>query len=313
MPYDTVFDARRLTKRFGSTTALDDLTLEIPRGSLVGLIGRNGSGKTTLLHHVTGLQLPTSGECTTLGVPSGELDDDDLARIGFVAQDIRLLAWMRVKEHLTYVGSFYEHWDPDLVERVRDELELDPEQKVGALSKGDLQKLAVLLAVGHRPKLLLLDEPVSNFDPIARERLLRFLTELLTRDRECTIVISSHVLRDVERVVDRVVCLHRGRLVAHEDLDDLKEDFVEWRVTTTGHGLPESFSEPFIVRQEVHDRQARLWVRGAPNGTLGSFRTRHDVEVVPTALTLEQIFPLLVENERRPETSRATASRRPGK
>ncbi len=181
MPDNAVFEARQLTKRFGSTTALDNLSLEIPRGSLVGLIGRNGSGKTTLLHHVTGLQLPTSGECRTFGIASGKLEDDHMARIGFVAQDIRLLAWMRVKDHLAYVGSFYERWDHGLADRLREELELDPEQKVGDLSKGDLQKLAVILAVGHRPKLLLLDEPVSNFDPVVRARMLRFLTELLTR------------------------------------------------------------------------------------------------------------------------------------
>lgn len=293
----TVFEARGLTKRFGRTTALDGLDLEIPRGSLVGLIGRNGSGKTTLLHHVTGLQLPTSGECFTLRVPSGELTDEDLAKIGLVPQDIRLLAWMRVEDHLSYVGSFYEAWDSGLVDRLREELELDPEQKVGALSKGDLQKLAVVLAVGHRPKLLLLDEPVSNFDPIVRERLLRFLTELLTRDRECTIVISSHVLRDVERVVDRVVCLHEGRLVAHAELDELKEQIVEWRVTVLQGELPDEFPESFILRQEIDGKQARLWVRGARNGALEDFRRRHGVEVVPTALTLEQIFPLLITEQ----------------
>ena len=162
------------------------------------------------------------------------------------------------------------------------------------MSKGDLQKLAVVLAVGHRPKLLLLDEPVSNFDPIVRERLLRFLTELLTRDRECTIVISSHVLRDVERVVDRVVCLHKGRLVAHTELDELKEQIVEWRVTAVRGELQDGFSEPFILHQEVDPKQARLWVRGARNGALADFRRRHGVEVVPTVLTLEQIFPLLI-------------------
>ena len=131
-----------------------------------------------------------------------------MIRIGFVPQEIRLIDWMTVEQHLSYVASFYPRWDGERQARLLRELELDTASTVGALSSGNVQKLAVILACCHHPELLVLDEPVSDLDPIARGgRLLEFLLELLRED-ETTIVVSSHVLRDVEKIVDHgCVCL----------------------------------------------------------------------------------------------------------
>ena len=290
------FECHGLTKHNGAVTALDQVTLRLGEGSLVGLIGRNGSGKTTLLHHAAGLVLPSSGSCRTLGVASGELTSRELAQIGFVPQDVRLLGWLRVESHVAYVASFYDRWDRNLEARLFAELELDPGRRVGELSKGDLQKLALILAVCHRPKLLLLDEPVSAFDPIARERLLRFLMERLAEDGS-TIIISSHVLRDVERVVDHVLCLHRGALVADASLDELQETYVEWEVAARGEPLPSAFPEPFILEQQVNCRSARLEVHAGAE-QLEEFRRRHQVEVVVRPLSLDRIFPWLLGGAR---------------
>lgn len=257
------------------------------------MIGRNGSGKTTLLRHIVGLYLPTSGQCHTLGTPTAALGPEQLGRIGVVHQEDRFLHWMTVEQHLAYVGSFYTTWDRHLEQRLCEELEVDRHKKVAALSPGNAQKMAILLAVCHHPKLLLLDEPVSALDPIARERLLSFLLEFL-REGEPTIVISSHVLRDVERIVDWVVCLDSGRLVENVSLDELQERFAEWRVTARGNNLPPSFDEPFIVSQDVNGVQARLLVEGA-DARLDEFTRRHEVEVESRPLNLEKIFPLLVE------------------
>jgi len=280
-------------KAFGRIQALDGVSARVAPGRIFGLLGRNGGGKTTLLRLASGLALPTNGRVSVLGVPSAELGGNELARLGVVHQESRFLGWMRVREHLDYVASFYARWDRPLVRRLMDALELPPEARVGTLSPGNVQKLALVLALGHRPELLLLDEPVSALDPIARETLLTLLLELI-QDGGTTIVISSHLLRDVERVVDWVLCLERGRLVVDAALDDLRERYAEWRVLSRNGPLPERFVEEFVLKQEGDRAQARLLVRDAA-GAQADFERRHHVTVEAVPLNLERMFPLWVE------------------
>ena len=285
----------RLTKRFGATSALDGVSVSVPEGAICGLIGRNGSGKTTLLRHVVGLLLPTSGLCRTLGRPSAELGPDELGRIGFVQQEGRFLGWMSVEQHLRYVASFYDVWDAGREERLVQELELDRRATVASLSPGNVQKLAVILAVCHHPRLLLLDEPVSAMDPIVRERLLSFLIEMLQQD-ELTVVISSHVLRDVERVVDWIVCLEGGRVAEAGPWDALQERYAEWLVTSANGSLPGAFGEPWVIEQAADGTRARLVVLDGDQ-RLEEFQRRHHVVVEPHRLNLERLFPHLIKRK----------------
>ncbi len=286
------FELKDVTRRFDDRVALDDVTLGAPAGSVIGLVGRNGSGKTTLLHTVVGLLLPDGGTCTTLGRPVAELGPNELGRIGMVHQENRFLAWMRVRQHLRYVASFYASWDSKLERRLLGELELDERARIATMSPGNQQKLALVLAVCHRPRLLLLDEPVSALDPLAREALLALLLELV-REGDTTIVVSSHVLRDIERVVDRVVCLDAGQVVADAELDVLKETYAEWRVTSRNGSLPARFAESWILEQEVESHQARLAVCAADEHR-AAFAARWHAEVEVHPLNLERIFPLLL-------------------
>ena len=269
---DAVVETDGLTKTFSGVRALDGVDLSLPRHSIIGLIGRNGSGKTTLVRHIVGLYLPTAGTCSTLGTPSHRLGPSELSRIGMVHQESRLLEWMKVGQHLRFVGSFYERWDRDLERRLLDELELDAGKRVGHLSGGDMQKLAVILAVCHRPQLLLLDEPLAGLDPIAREQVLDYLVETLDEETH-TIVVSSHILRDIERIVDRVVCLDRGRLKAHAALDQLQESYAEWEVRPSEGVLPERFAEPYVLSQDCSPRMARLVVRRPSQERPGGVRS----------------------------------------
>jgi ABC-2 type transport system ATP-binding protein len=287
---DIAFETRALTKTYGETHALADVTLRARAGSVIGLIGRNGSGKTTLLRHVVGLSLPTSGECITLGRPSAELGPDELARIGMVHQDGRHLSWMRVEDHLAYIGSFYARWDDERQRRLARELELDLSQRVGELSPGNKQKMALVMAVCHRPALLILDEPVGAMDPIVRERLLGFLLEMVREDGSTTIV-SSHAMLDVERLVEHVVCLDRGRVRVDASLDELHESYTEWIVT--GRAMPERFSEPYVLEQRVNGARAQLIVKGGDD-SLTAFRERYGVDVERRPMNLERLFPHLV-------------------
>lgn len=293
---DALCEVRHLTKTFGTLRALDDVSLAIPRGSVVGLVGKNGSGKTTLLRHLVGLYLPDAGEAVTLGRPSGDLGAAELARIGFAQQEPRFIDWMSVGHHVRYVASFYPRWDRDLEARLTSELELDPRARVGTLSPGNAQKLGLLLAVCHHPELLLLDEPVNALDPIARERFLAFLLAGV-REEGTTVVISSHVLRDVEAVVDWLICLDGGRLAESASFDELRERYEEW-VVTSREPLPERFDEPFVLRQDVNCNVARLLVAGGGEALAG-FQARYGVQVVVRPLNLERIFPLLVGEGRR--------------
>jgi len=287
-----VFETNGLTKRFDDVTALDRIDLRVRRPSIVWLLGKNGSGKTTLIRHLMGLQLPTAGTVATLGRTSSALGHDELVHIGYVPQEIQLLDWMTVEQHLHYVSCFYPKWDREREQRLLAELELESSTAVGALSTGNLQKLAIMLAVCHHPRFLVLDEPVSDLDPIARARLLDFLLELLRED-EATILVSSHVLRDVEKVVDWVICLDGGRVVTDAALDELKELYSEWLVVSNDGDLPERFSEPFVLAQEISGRQARLLVKTGAS-EIERFRTAHGVEVTGRPLNLEEMFPVLV-------------------
>ncbi len=286
-----------LRKSFDGHLALDALTLEVPAGRVVGLLGRNGSGKTTLIHTACGLILPTEGTCQTLGEDCAVLDSPQLNRIGVVFQEERFVDWMTVRQQLEFNSSFYPGWDQARERRLLEDLEIDPKRKISQLSTGDRQKVAILLAVCHHPALLLLDEPVSALDPIIRNRLLRFLVDLIAEDG-CTILVSSHVLTDVEKIVDWILCLDRGRLVTNEALDDLQESYAEWIVSSADAQLPKVYSEPWVLSHEGDDLQARLLVRIPEEAVANRFLDTHGANAERRPLNLDQLFPLLLAGNR---------------
>jgi ABC-2 type transport system ATP-binding protein len=218
------FEFRDVTKRFGNKVALEAVSLTVPPRSIIGLIGRNGSGKTTLLRHITGLYLPTSGECETLGCRTADLGAAELSRIGSVNQHDTFIEWMKIEQFLRYIETFYTSWDRQLEAHLVEELEVDVTARIGTLSPGTSQKVGLIAATCHHPSLLLLDEPLSDLDPIVRARTISMLLDRFNDD-ELTMVISSHMLHDIERIVDRIVCVERGRIVADAPLDELREKY----------------------------------------------------------------------------------------
>ncbi len=283
-----------ISKHFGAQTALRDVSFEIPEGRVVGLLGRNGAGKTTLLDLACGLLLPTAGSVRTLGRSACELDAPELNRLGVVRQEPRFFEWMTVAKQLDFTASFYAHWDAALEKRLLGELELDATRKIVQLSQGDQQKLSLILAVCHRPSLLLLDEPMSALDPIIRARTLDLLLERLREDG-CTVVVSSHLLGDVEKVIDWVVCLDRGELAVSAAFDELQESYAEWLVHAVTGALPETFSEAYVLSREGGPKQARVRVCTEDvDEAAREFAARHRVEVKSRMLNLDEMFPLLL-------------------
>jgi ABC-2 type transport system ATP-binding protein len=212
-------EAAELGKRYGRRWALQDCTLSIPAGRVVGLVGANGAGKTTLLHMVVGLLMPTSGEVTVLGRAPAD-GPAQLARVGFLAQDAPLYSTLTVADHLHLGYSLNEHWDDDSAWRRIDDIGLDPDQRAGQLSGGQRAQLALTLAIAKRPELLILDEPVAGLDPLARREFLMLLMTNVA-EHDLTVVLSSHLISDIERVCDHLVVLAGSRVQVAGDVHDL--------------------------------------------------------------------------------------------
>ncbi|MEJ3748863.1 ABC transporter ATP-binding protein [Actinomycetes bacterium KLBMP 9797] len=214
-----MLSAEGLTKRYGRRPALTDCWLSVPRGRIVGLVGPNGAGKSTLLQLACGLIQPTSGTLRVFGAPPAA-DAAHLARVGFVAQDTPVYAGLTVAEHLRLGARLNPGWDADLAHRWLARAGLDPRQKAGRLSGGQRAQLALTVAAGKRPELLILDEPAAALDPLARVGFLRSLRELVA-ELGAGAVLSSHLLGDVERVCDHLIVLSGSRVRAAGDVRDL--------------------------------------------------------------------------------------------
>jgi ABC-2 type transport system ATP-binding protein len=216
---DTVLRASGLGKRYRQRWALSDCTLAVPAGKVVGLVGPNGAGKTTLLQLAAGLLRPTAGTVEVLG-GSPAATPAQLARVGFVAQNTPAYASLSVADHLHLGAWLNPHWDNDLAERRIERLGLDRRRRAGRLSGGQRAQLALTLAIAKRPELLILDEPVADLDPLARSEFLQELSAVVD-EQALSVVLSSHLIADIERVCDYLVVLVDSRLRVAGSIDEL--------------------------------------------------------------------------------------------
>jgi ABC-2 type transport system ATP-binding protein len=214
-----VIEAEGLGKRYRRQWALTDCTLSIPAGHVVGLVGLNGAGKTTLLNLATGMLAPTTGTIEVLGGRPAA-GPAQLARVGYLAQDAPVYAGLSVADHLKLGAHLNPGWDAALAGRRIDQLDLDRGRKAGKLSGGQRAQLALTLALGKRPELLILDEPVASLDPLARREFLQALMGTVAED-EVSVVLSSHLISDLERVCDYVVVLADSRVRIAGPVDEL--------------------------------------------------------------------------------------------
>ena len=212
-----------LRKSFGGRAVLRDVHLEVPAGSIFGFLGLNGAGKTTLIRILLGLLQPDAGRCTVAGIDPRTRPIEVRRCIGYMAENQTMYGWMRVQELTEWVARFYPAWDSVFAEELRKQMRLDPDQKVGALSKGQTSRLALLLALAHRPKLVILDDPTLGLDPIARRDLLRDVIGHL-QNQGITVFFSSHLLYEIEPICDRVAILHEGHILKCAPVDELREN-----------------------------------------------------------------------------------------
>jgi ABC-2 type transport system ATP-binding protein len=221
---DSPLHCERIVKRYDTNRVLNDITLSLPQGSILGLVGRNGAGKTTLIRILLGLLVPDSGTAAVLNEPALFMTDSSKTRLGYVPQQPDALGWMRVGDMLTFVGSFYPKWDHQYVGDSLLRWNIAPSRPLAKLSPGERQRVALIRALALRPQLLILDEPAAALDPVARRDLLR---ELALRGGEfgATVLFSTHIVSDLERVASHIACLHDGRLIVNTSMDTLKESY----------------------------------------------------------------------------------------
>jgi ABC-2 type transport system ATP-binding protein len=217
-----VVELKNISRRFGEKLALDDVTFRVPAGTVVGLVGENGAGKTTLIKHILGLLKAQTGTARVFGLDPVADPVGVLSKIGYLSEEPDMPGWMRIRELIRYVAAFYPTWDHKYAEQLREEFELDPNAKVKHLSKGQRARAGLLIALAYRPPLLLLDEPSSGLDPIVRRDILGAIIRTIA-DEGRTVLFSSHLLSEVERVSDRVAMIRSGRILFCDELDRIKQ------------------------------------------------------------------------------------------
>ena len=219
---ESVISVSELTRRFGATTALDSVSVSLPRGAVYGLVGANGAGKTTLIRHILGLLRAQSGSVRVFGLDPVADPVAVLSRIGYLSEENDLPGWMRVDELIRYTSAFYPKWEDDYAEELRRTFALDAAAKIKDLSKGQKARAGLLIALAHRPELLVLDEPSSGLDPLVRRDILGAVIRTIA-DEGRTVLFSSHLLQEVEQVADHVTMIHQGAIVLSAPLDDIRE------------------------------------------------------------------------------------------
>ena len=211
-----------LTKRYGTETALDGVDLRVPEGAVYVLIGANGAGKSTTIKLLLNLERADSGVAEVFGLDTRRCGPKVRAQIGYVPERHDAgYAWMTCGRLLEHVAAYYPAWDHSYADRLITALDVRRDKKIGSLSKGDTRRVQLIMALAHRPALLLLDEPTDGLDPVVRKRVLTLLAEHLA-DSPTTVLITTHHIHEVESLADHVGILRAGRLVIQVPRDELQ-------------------------------------------------------------------------------------------
>ncbi len=277
-----------LRKSFGRSEVLRGVDLAVPRGAVVGLLGTNGAGKSTLIKCLLGLLKITAGSATVLGEDPWTLSAAAKARIGYVPQVVHLYPWMKVAQVIQYTAAFYPKWDHVWCDELVDQWDLDRSASIRTLSTGQLQRLGLILGMGHRPDLYVLDEPAASLDPAGRRSLLRSLLEV-SEDSEHSILFSTHITSDLERIASHVAIMGDGVIDYFGELDELKDSVKRIRVHSPTD-LPADFSLPGSLRTEVIGQSAIVAVAEIDNEFVDQVRKRFHATVEIEDLNLEDIF-----------------------
>ncbi len=236
-----VVDISGLSRSFGARLALDDVTLQIPKGVVMGLVGLNGAGKTTLIKHILGLYRAQTGTISVFGKDPTRDPENVLSQIGSLTEEDTLPGWMRVRQIHRFAAAFYPTWDENYAQELLQTFKLEPDKKIKQMSKGQRARVGLTLALAHRPALLVLDEPSSGLDPVVRNDILGAIIRTIA-DQGNTVLFSSHLLDEVQRLSDTVGVIRDGKLVEFGPLDEMQTKYQRVRVRTKDTSTPPDLS-----------------------------------------------------------------------
>lgn len=293
---DNVVEVTNLSRRFGNTQALDDVSLTVKPGLVYGLVGANGQGKTTLIRHLLGLLRAQTGTVRLFGLDPVKDPVAVLERVGYLSEERELPNWMRITELMRYTAAYHPNWDQSYADELLGTFGLDGSKKVKDLSKGMRAQTGLIAAVAHRPDLLLLDEPSTGLDAVVRKDILNAIIRAVAEDGR-TAIFSSHLLDEVELMSDYVFMIDSGRLVLSGDLDEVKErhrlltvQFPEER-----EALP---SIPGVLSAKQIGRTFTIVCNEAGDQTVEALRTLGGEISGSRTASLQEIFVALVGHDR---------------
>lgn len=214
-----VLHCENLTKKYGKLLALDSINISLNSGKIVGLLGPNGSGKTTLIKIINGLLTPNEGSITINGYNPGP---ETKAVVAYLPDNMYLNSWMTVKQIVEYFEDFYEDFRPALAYEMMERLNISPKNKLKTLSKGNKEKVCLILTMSRNAKLYVLDEPIAGVDPAARDYVIS--TIINNYNPEATVLISTHLISDIEQVLDEVIFIQNGKILLQKSVDDIREE-----------------------------------------------------------------------------------------
>lgn len=285
------FEATRVIKSYATgSRVLEGLSLTVPRGRVLGLLGRNGSGKTTLLRCALGLLRPQYGEIRLLGERFVDAPPAHKARIAYVSQTGACPGWASLREMATINALLYPRWDDALLRKLASRFGIPTEFPLGRLSVGERQLALLALAFATRPELMLLDEPAAGLDPVSCRHLLGSVAEAIAELDGVSIIMSTHRLQDVERTADSVAVLREGKIIAHEDLDTLRGETRRIQILFATGAAPADFVVPGALRVTREGAVINAIVRLADFSALDALRAHPGVTVVEHPVGLEELF-----------------------
>jgi ABC-2 type transport system ATP-binding protein len=283
------------TKRFGSRTAVADLSLEVPRGAVLGLLGQNGAGKSTTIKTLLNLHRPTSGRLAVLGLDSVRQSIELRRRVGYLPEEPSYYKWMTVDEAVRFNAAFFPQWDKALADDLLKKLELPRDRRLRELSRGMQAKVGLVIALAPRPEVLILDDPTSGLDAVVRREFLEAMIANVQAEGG-TVLFSTHLLHEMERVADEVAILHHGRLLLRDSLENLKAATKKLRVVYPDR-VPERIELPGLLRVVRNTHQALITVGGYDGRVAEQLRADGAESVEALDLSLEEIFVEAVQGQ----------------
>lgn len=286
----------RVSKRFGSQVALDDVSLEVAPGTVFALLGENGAGKSTAIRIMLGLADPDAGHASVFGMESVKHSLEIRRTIGYVAERPTLYDWMTVAEIGWFTAGFYGGAFQANYKKLLGRFSLPSNKKLNALSKGMRAKVALALSMGHDPELLILDEPTSGLDTMVRREFLESMVDRAASGK--TVFLSSHQIHEVERVADTVGIMRAGKLIAVERLEKLKAEVQELTITLADTTAAPPLVAGELLRQRRRSRQWQLLVRNGDRESLDQLKQHESIEDIEVRTpSLEEIFVAYMKND----------------